>query len=179
MNLYPVLEYWEDIFAETFKNDTSDYLKMSVIKKFPFQEDPTVKAPYLLLGVDERQRDKAGIVVPDEPIEIGGSAWWKIHLHIRAAPKLVTKADKAYYLVDLLTQRVVYKLREKSFGVALGQGNLALMNRDWHFITGISPKVYGGEQQWLSYVDIYFYQRVYELGPFPYGDYPDDLEYAT
>ncbi len=175
MNSYAILAYWETTFKDVFATDTTDDLKMKIIRKAPLQDDPTRQAPYIVLGFDQT-RDAKGIIIPDEPIEIGGSAWWKIHLELRAAPKVQTTRDKAYYLVDLLTYRIVHTLR--SYGMVAGDANGAIMlqNRDWNFITELSPKVYGGESEWLSYVDIRFFQRVRETGPYPYLPYPDELE---
>jgi hypothetical protein len=175
MNFYPVITHWQEIFKERFKDETTDALKMKVVDKMPFQDDPTRVAPYITIGLDER-RLEAGISVPEEPIEIGGPARWKVYLRIRAAPKVAKSADLAYYYVDLLTHRIVYTLREKALLRAAGQGNIILANRDWNFINGISPKVYGGDREWLSYVDIYWTQQVKETGSYPYGEYPGDLD---
>lgn len=176
MNFFYILNYWVEVFQEQFKSETSDELKMKIVKKFPFQDDPTRTAPYFLIGLDDR-REEEGIAVPDDPIEIGGSAWWKVYFKIRVAPKVVTTSDKAYYLVDLLARRTVYVLRSNGLITVPGQGAISMQNLDWNYISAISPKVYGGEREWLSYVDIYFHQRVRETGPFPYGDYPEELEY--
>jgi hypothetical protein len=174
MNITSVLDHWIEIFAARLQEGTSDDLRMNVIKKFPFQDDPIRKAPYLLIG--EHPDDG---IVPDLPTEIGGTAWWRLNLRIKAAPKPTKSADRAYYLVDLLGQRIVHTLRSNALlGQTISVPGLQLSNRDWNFITKVTHKVYGGESEWLSYVEIEFFQRAQELGPFPYGAYPEDFIYA-
>ncbi len=149
-----VLDYWRDLFIEKLKDDTDDELKMVVVKKAPFQDDPIRKAPYLLIGEDI---DK-GVVLESQQ-EIGGSVWWIANLKIRASPKSQKTPERAYYLVELLGQRIVWLLRKYSFAHPSGQGIPSLQNRDWNFIVKITHKVYGGESEWLSYVEIEFFQR--------------------
>jgi hypothetical protein len=174
MNVTSVLDHWIEIFTTRFIEDTSDDLRLAVVKKFPFQDDPIRKAPYLLVGEDFDLG-----VVPELATEIGGTAWWRLNLKIKAAPKPAKSADRAYYLVDLLGRRIVYTLREKALvGQTIALPGVQLSNRDWNFVTKVAHKVYGGESEWLAYVEIDFFQRAQELGPFPYGAYPGDFEYA-
>lgn len=165
-----VLDFWVRTFTTELMHNTEDDLRMVVVKKAPFQDDPTRKAPYLLLSIDEDHG-----LVPDTPIEIGGHLRWSLHLKLRAAPRVVSSVDRAYHLVDVLSMRVCRILREHTFDQPLAPNGAFMDNRDWFTIAKVLPKVYGGEREWLSYVDIHFVVRIKEPGPPPYGSYPDKL----
>lgn len=169
MIITSVLDYWVDIFTVALRDDTTDELKMNLIKKAPFQDDPVRQAPYLLIG----ENDYKG-VVPHAVVEIGGPMNWDVYLSIKASPKVQKTTQRAYYLVDLLAQRIVYLIRQHSMTQAQ-YGNVQLQNRDWMLIEKVHHKVYGGEGEWLSYARVDFFQRVSEVGPYPYGAYPGTI----
>lgn len=166
----PILDFWVGIFTTELMHNTEDELRMVVVKKAPFQDDPIRKAPYLLVSIDEEFG-----MVPDHPMEIGGHLRWSLHLKLRAAPRVVTTVDRAYHLVDILNQRVCYLLRQHTFDQPEAANGGFMDNRDWFTITKVMPKVYGGEREWLSYVDIHFIVKIKEPGPPPYGIYPEKL----
>ena len=164
--------FWIDTFTDRLKTRTplGDSLRMSVVKKAPFQDDPTVAVPYLILDIDEKGMQ------PEELVEIGGSVYWVAHLKLRAAPKVQAKVEDAYKQVDLLAQRIVWIIRD----VALNshpsdQMGMMMDNRDWFLFDIIKPKITGGDGEWQSRVDIHFRSRIREEGPYPYGQYPGIL----
>lgn len=174
MMITPILDHWVTIFQTRLQENTDDGLKLKVVKKLPFQDDPIRQSPYLVIGENEQLGIK-----PENLGEIGGSSWWIVNLYIKAAPSPATTPDRAYYLVDLLSRRITYTIREMSLpGQQVEIPGLYLFNRDWHVIQQVKHKVYGGEREWLSYVEINFFQYAMELGPHPYGKYPGDFEYA-
>jgi hypothetical protein len=166
----PLLDFWVQTFTTQLMTHTEDDLRMTVVKKAPFQDDPTRKAPYLLMSIDE----DLGLV-PDSPSEIGGPLRWQLHLKLRAAPKVVSTVDRAYHLVDVLSMRVCHIIRAHTFDHPTALNGSCMDNRDWFTITKVMPKVYGGEREWLSHVDVFFFARIKEPGPAPYGTYPNNL----
>ncbi len=166
-----ILDHWVEEFTERLKDDTSDALKANFIEKDPYQRDPVRDAPYIHIGIGEKGIEPEGLA------EIGGSSWWVAHLTIKAAPKSQKTKERAYYLADLLGQRILWILRNESLTIVLApQGTGRLFNRDRGVIERIYPKVYGGEGEWLSYVEVTFFQRIREVGPAPYGAFPGDIE---
>jgi hypothetical protein len=164
------LTFFEELFTTAFVDETSDALRMEIVQKRPFQDDPTRKAPYLILTFDE---DKGLIPDPDTPPEIGGPTYWKLHLKVRAAPKVQKDRETAYTLVSVLMMRVMYTLRNSYLQHPVFAGGVYLNNYNWLLITKSVPHVYGGEREWLSYVDVHFYVRLAE--PNPYGTYLSEI----
>lgn len=164
-----VLNFWLQVFEEELRNNVDDDLRLVIVKKAPFQEDPTRKAPYLLLDVNEEK----GL----EPMqqEIGGRNPWKLNMILRAAPRVQTSAEAAYHLVDILTMRLMNVIRVHSFDTVNIEANGGyISNSTWNLIDGIYPKVYGGEREWLSYVVIHFWTGVAE--PARYSQFPTSTE---
>jgi len=173
MIIDPLLSFWVETLGKKLKDETNDELKLKICKKSPFQDDPIRQAPYLLIGENE---DPGKGITQESLFEIGGTFWWIAHMRIKASPRSQKTSDRAYYLVDLLGQRIIYLLRLNSFAHPHRHGAPLMDNRDWTFITQVYHKVYGGEGEWLSYVQIDFYNRVSEKGPFPYGEYPGTID---
>jgi hypothetical protein len=167
-----LLTFWLDIFTTELQENSDDELKMTLLKRAPMQEDPVRKAPWLVIS----ENDDTGKGFQVDPLrEIGGGHWWIGHLRIKAAPKVQKTAERAYYLCDVLGQRIIYLLRQYSLGQPV-RGNVMMENTDWFIIDNVSHKVTGGEGEWISYVTIEFHNRVSERGPFPFGTYPSELE---
>jgi hypothetical protein len=158
------LTYFEAMLRDALIDNATDELRMVLVQKRPFQEDPTRTAPYTILTFDE---EKGMIPDPDTPPEIGGPTYWKLFLKIRSAPKVQTSREIAYELVGKLAMRVSYVLRQ----LYLQQPaflNLGYMrNYNWLMIDRVVTHVYGGEREWLSHADIYFHARLAE--PYPFG----------
>jgi len=159
-----VLNYFEQVFKTAFIDETTDALRMALVQKRPFQDDPTRTAPYLILTFDEA---KGTIPDPDTPPEIGGPTYWKMFLKVKAAPKVQTSREEAYRLVGLLSMRVSYVLRQQYMAqpVFANGGMMRLYN--WLMIDKVVTHVYGGEREWLSYAEVYFFVRLAE--PYPFG----------
>ena len=172
----PVLDYWVAIFQEQFVDNTADELTMKIVKKKPFQEDPTVKAPYILIGWNpEKALVPAKLSTGErEYPQIGGGVPWTMHLTLRAAPKVVKTADQAYALIGQLTQRCMHILRKHALEEVDLLGSTTISNYDWLVIDSVTPKIQGGDREWLSHVDIEFHQRVLEK--YPFGTYVSELE---
>jgi hypothetical protein len=165
-----VLTFFEALFTEAFIINTSDALRMALVQKRPFQDDPTRKAPYLILTFDETQG-----LVPDPDIkpEIGGPNYWKLYLKVKAAPKVQTDRETAYTLAGALSMRVAYVIRSAYNQQPAFAGGSRLQMYDWLNLNKIVTHVYGGEREWLSYTEIYFFVRIAETRPF--GEYIADL----
>ena len=163
-----VLDYWVTTFTEKFKREAED-MRFQVVQKAPFQDDPLRKAPYLSIGINDDPNKGLQPVVHGE---IGGAAYWKVHMRAIAQPKPQRTLDMAYSQLDLLTQRMIYIIQDRTFAHPTAQ-NLAFMdNFDWFTIDAIQPKVYGGEGEWLAKLEVLFYTQVKQPGPYPYGQYP-------
>jgi hypothetical protein len=160
-----LLDFWLEVFTRELMHDTNDELRMIIVKKAPLQEDPTRKAPYLIMHTDEEKG-----LEPVGPQEIGGPLRWKVHMKMRAAPKVATTVDRAYHLVDVLTSRICHLLRQETFAHPEGINGAMMDNWNWLIVDKVKPKVYGGEREWLSYVDIEFHCFMREPGPFPFGN---------
>jgi hypothetical protein len=169
MIINAVLDLWIPVFTEGLKTNISDELKLTLIKKAPFQEDPIKQAPYLLIGENE---DKG--VVPAKNVEIGGPMTWDVHLRIKAAPKVQKTSERAYYLSDLLGQRIVYLIQKNSLDLG-DYGRFQVHSHDWLVIDSIVHRIYGGEGEWLSYVKVDFSIGVRSPGPYPFGEFPGDI----
>lgn len=154
MNL--VLDFWCETFSTELIENTDDQLALKVCQKGPFQDDPTRKAPYLILSIDEEK----GMIPDNKDLEVGGGIPWTVYLKVRAAPKVVNTAEKAYTLVDLLAHRILHVIQVHSFVQPSIAGVSFVQNYDQLNIDKLVPKVYGGEREWLSYVEVYFHTRI-------------------
>ncbi len=178
-----VLDYWIDVFTRELQENTDDPLKMTVVKRAPLQDDPIRKAPYLTLTIPEEGIVPEGLVVgKDHHIfsqEIGGSQWWIVPIRLVAAGKSQKTSDRAHYVLNLLTYRILHVIRRNALTIYdAPQGVLRMENRDWNIFRRIYPHVSGGEGEWQNKVEIDYIARCREIGPFPYGVYPGDYEYA-
>jgi hypothetical protein len=161
-----VLNYFEGVLYNALVNETNDALRMALVQKRPFQEDPTRTAPYTVLTFDE---EKGMIPDPDTPPEIGGPTYWKLFLKIKAAPKVQVNREEAYRLVGILAMRILYLLRQQYRSQPTFLNGGRMQNYNWLMVDKVITHVYGGEREWLSYADIRFFVRVVE--PNPYGSY--------
>jgi hypothetical protein len=174
MDVNFVVDYWLTIFDEALRENTDDELKLNVLKRSPLQDDPIREAPYLLMKEDYEKG-----IAPKDLGEIGGSFWWRAPFIIVAAPRSQQTQDRAHYLVNLLSYRLVYVIRKNALKIVEGpQGVLEMQNLTWHVITAVRRKVTGGEGEWQSRVEIEMVCDLREAGPFPYGTYPGDIEAA-
>ncbi len=164
------LDFYVNLFTEAFVENGDDALKMSVVQKRPFQDDPTRKAPYLILHFDEEKGTQ-----PDTELkyEIGGPTYWKVFLKLKAAPKVQTSREKAYTLSDVLLQRTLWVLRNAYRQHTETLAGATLWQLDWNFITKASIHMAGGEREWLPHIEVYWYHRVQE--PHRFGTYVSEI----
>ena len=170
-----LLDYWVGVFAEELRDNTKDELKLLVVKKAPFQDDPTRKVPYLIIDVDS---EKGIMPDPDWPAEVGGALRWRAYLKIRAAPKVVSSVDRAYHLTEVLQMRICYLLRTKAYEQPTAPNGSFMSNASPLVIDKIVPKMSGGEKEWLPHVDIFFHSSIDEprsIEAFAYGTYPGTI----
>lgn len=178
--LYEALQYWQTVFTQVFITamSTNDLLRMSVVQKAPFQDDPTRKAPYLVLfggehgiqlasDTDVPMEGQGAIAVPQE---VGGPTYWTVDLGLKAAPRVQTDSDSAYRLVSLLTERCLHVLQDHALDTYEASNGGTFGGIHWNPVYHLLPHVYGGEREWLSYTTIRFYTLLrvpYRVGTFP------------
>lgn len=170
MIYYDVLIFWKETFAEALRDDVGDLLRLSTIKIGPLQDDPIYNAPYLLVGIDDEKGMQAA-----EWREIGGPMRWKLHLFVKAAPRMQPSIERLLYYLDALTKRIVSTIiRQGVRRLSMENGGDALMISEYD-ISAIYPNIFGGEREWNGSVRVEFAHLVEFSAPSPFVPFPDDV----
>jgi hypothetical protein len=135
--------------------DEDDSLRLKLVSKAPFQDDPTTRAPFIIVGYND---DQGSELDPFHDPEVGGGVRWMHPFVLWGGTPRKSSRTLCYAAINSLKRRAIRVLydHENLDDLASGSGEYLDVGT-WDMIDLATSRIFGGESEWYGEMRIEFH----------------------